>query len=89
MGSGSGGSGGSDGDVAILREALELEAAAVARYVEHAGATSDPRLFTYWESLRRNEAGHSGMLQAELRRLAGEPRQPAEDGEFRPPRSDR
>ena len=58
-----------DADGALLREALALEAAAVERYVQHSGATSDPRLQSYWESLRRNEAGHRGMLLAELTRL--------------------
>jgi rubrerythrin len=62
-----------DGDLALLREALALEAAAVERYVQHSGATSDPRLQTYWESLRRNEAGHRGILEAELARLGGSP----------------
>ena len=57
------------GDVALLREALALVSAAVERYVQHSGATSDPRLQTYWESLRRNEAGHRGLLEAELQRL--------------------
>jgi hypothetical protein len=61
--------GGRHGDAALLREALALEAAAVERYVQHAASTPDPRLFTYWESLRRNEAGHRGMLLAELTRL--------------------
>jgi len=62
-----------DGDLALLREALALEAAAVERYVQHSGATSDPRLQTYWESLRRNEAGHRGILEAALARLVAEP----------------
>jgi rubrerythrin len=66
---GSSRTGGWDGDVALLREALDLEDAAVARYVAHAGATSDPRLFSYWESLRRNEAGHRSLLLGELSRL--------------------
>jgi rubrerythrin len=61
-----------DGDIALLREALALEAAAVDRYVQHSGATSDPRLQTYWESLRRNEAGHRGLLEAELARRGAE-----------------
>jgi rubrerythrin len=56
-------------DVALLREALKLETAAVERYVQHSGSTSDPRLQTYWESLRRNEAAHRAMLKAELLRL--------------------
>ncbi len=60
-------------DVALLREALELETAAVERYVQHSGSTSDPRLQTYWESLRRNEAAHRAMLEAELRRLGVAP----------------
>ena len=58
-----------DGDIALIREAFELEEAAVERYVDHAAATSDPRLQTYWESLRRNEAGHRDLLEAELARL--------------------
>jgi len=62
-----------ESDIALLREALALEAAAVERYVQHSGATSDPRLQTYWESLRRNEAGHRGILEAELARLGSSP----------------
>ena len=65
-----------DGDIALIREALGLEEAAVRRYVEHAASTSDPRLQTYWESLRRNEAGHRGLLEAELARLGAAPRPP-------------
>jgi rubrerythrin len=68
--------GGREGDVALLLEALELEEAAVRRYVEHAASTSDPRLQTYWESLRRNEAGHRGLLQTELLRLGAAPEEP-------------
>lgn len=60
-------------DSAILLEALQLEREAVARYVEHSAATADPRLFTYWESLRRNEAEHRDLLLAELRRRGVEP----------------
>lgn len=56
-------------DVELLREALQLERDAVQRYVDHAAATSDPRLYAYWESLRRNEAGHRDELVAHLRRL--------------------
>ncbi len=68
-----------DGDIVLLREALALEAAAVERYVQHSGATCDPRLQTYWESLRRNEAGHRGLLEAEFARLDGAPgRRPAQ-----------
>jgi rubrerythrin len=61
------------GDVALLREALALEAAAVERYVQHSGATSDPRLQTYWESLRRNEAGHRAILEAAMTRFGVAP----------------
>jgi rubrerythrin len=60
-----------DGDFALLRKALALEVAAVERYVQHSGATSDPRLQTYWESLRRNEAGHRAILEAALTRIDG------------------
>ena len=70
-----------DGDVALIREALELEEAAVRRYVDHAAATSDPRLQTYWESLRRNEAGHRGLLEAELARLGAAPGRPPAQGD--------
>jgi rubrerythrin len=70
-----------DGDIALIREALELEEAAVRRYVEHAAATSDPRLQTYWESLRRNEAGHRGLLEAELARLGAAPNRPRVKGD--------
>ena len=42
----------------MVREALRLEREAAARYSEHPAASSDPRLVTYWESLRRNEAEH-------------------------------
>lgn len=65
-----------EGDIAILREALQLEREAVRRYVEHAAATSDPRLVSYWESLRRNEAEHRDLLLAFLRARGLEP--PAE-----------
>jgi rubrerythrin len=53
-------------DVEILREALALERGAVERYVEQAAATADPRLFSFWESLRRNECGHRDALVAML-----------------------
>ena len=39
------------------------------RYVEHGAATADPRLVSFWESLRRNEAGHRDALIAHLARL--------------------
>ncbi|HZL64898.1 MAG TPA: hypothetical protein VFD50_08185 [Thermoleophilia bacterium] len=70
-----------DADGALLREALALEAAAVERYVQHSGATSDPRLQSYWESLRRNEAEHHGILEAALARLGAAPRQRAAQDE--------
>jgi rubrerythrin len=57
-----------DGDIDILLEAVHLEREAVARYVAHSAATADPRLFAYWESLRRNEADHRDLLTEELRR---------------------
>jgi rubrerythrin len=56
-------------EVEILREALALERGAVTRYVEHSAATADPRLFSFWESLRRNECGHRDVLTAMLRSL--------------------
>jgi rubrerythrin len=56
-------------DIEILLEALELERGAVRRYVEHGAATADPRLVSFWESLRRNEAGHRDALMAHLARL--------------------
>jgi rubrerythrin len=70
-----------DGDVALLHEALALEEAAVERYVQHSGATSDPRLQSYWESLRRNEAGHRGILEAALARLGAAPDERGRDDE--------
>lgn len=65
-------------DIEILLEALQLEREAVARYVAHASATADPRLFAYWESLRRNEAEHRDLVLAELQRRGVEP--PEEPG---------
>ena len=58
-------------DIDILLEALELERGAVRRYVEHGAATADPRLVSFWESLRRNEAGHRDAIMAHLARLGG------------------
>ena len=69
-----------DGDTALLLEALELEREAVRRYGAHAAATSDPRLVSYWESLRRNEAEHRAILCAALRARGIEP-PPDEDGD--------
>ena len=51
------------GDAAILRAALELEEEAVGRYTEQGLHTADPRLYAYWEALRRNEEGHRGDLR--------------------------
>jgi rubrerythrin len=51
------------GDRAIVRAALQLEEEAVARYTEHAARTADPRLFAYWEALRRNETEHRDELR--------------------------
>jgi rubrerythrin len=54
------------GDAAILRAALQLEEEAVARYAEQSSRSTDPRLFTYWEALRRNETEHRDELRARL-----------------------
>jgi len=62
-----------DGDIALLLEALQLEREAVRRYVAHGAVTSDPRLVSYWESLRRNEAEHRELLVAALRERGVEP----------------
>ena len=59
------------GDAAILRAALELEEEAVARYGEQSRRTADPRLFTYWEALRRNESEHRDALRASIATLEG------------------
>lgn len=69
-----------DGDIAILLEALQLERDAVRRYVGHAAATADPRLVSYWESLRRNEAEHRDLLVAFLRARGAEPPPETDDG---------
>jgi rubrerythrin len=57
----------------MVREALRLEREATARYTEHPAASSDPRLVTYWESLRRNEAGHRHLLESWLRARGEDP----------------
>ncbi len=59
-------------DIEILKEALALERGAVRRYVEHSAATADPRLFSFWESLRRNECGHRDALVAALRGMGAD-----------------
>jgi len=41
--------------------------------VDHPAASDDPRLVSYWESLRRNEAHHSELLAAWLRRHGEDP----------------
>ena len=60
-------------DIEILREALALERGAVSRYAEQSVHTADPRLFSFWESLRRNECGHRDELTATLTRLGAAP----------------
>jgi rubrerythrin len=57
------------GDAAILRAALVLEDEAVARYAEQGSRATDPRLFAYWEALRRNEAEHRDELRARIEAL--------------------
>jgi rubrerythrin len=57
------------GDLAILRAALELEEEAVARYTEQGHHTADPRLFAYWEALRRNETQHRDELRTRIAAL--------------------
>jgi rubrerythrin len=57
----------------MVREALRLEREATARYTEHPAASSDPRLVTYWESLRRNEAEHRHLLETWLRAHGEDP----------------
>ena len=65
----------------MVREALRLEREAEARYTEHPAASSDPRLVTYWESLRRNEAEHRARLEAWLRDHGEDPEADAPAGE--------
>jgi rubrerythrin len=60
-------------DIAVVREALALEREAVQRYTTHPAASSDPRLVTYWESLRRNEADHRATLESWLRVHGADP----------------
>ena len=57
------------GDAAILGAALELEEEAVARYAEQSQRATDPRLFAYWEALRRNETEHRDELRARIEAL--------------------
>jgi len=57
----------------MVREALRLEREAAQRYSEHPAASSDPRLVTYWESLRRNEAEHRRRLEDWLRAHGEDP----------------
>jgi rubrerythrin len=57
------------GDAAILRAALVLEDEAVARYAEQGSRATDPRLFAYWEALRRNETEHRDELRARIEAL--------------------
>jgi rubrerythrin len=58
------------GDSAVLGAALQLEEEAVARYREQAATTCDPRLFAYWEALRRNESEHRDDLRRRIEALA-------------------
>ena len=67
-------------DIAMAREALRLEREAVARYTAHPAGSSDPGLVAYWESLRRNEAGHRDLLEAWLRRRGADPNEDAAVG---------
>ena len=57
----------------MVREALRLEREAAARYSDHPAASSDPRLVSYWESLRRNEAEHRRRLEDWLRTRGEDP----------------
>jgi rubrerythrin len=56
----------------MLRQTLELERAATARYAEHLTWGTDPRLCAYWEGLRRNEAEHHELMVDELRRFGSD-----------------
>jgi rubrerythrin len=67
-------------DEELALEALRLEREAVRRYVAHSATTADPRLFAYWESLRRNEAAHRDVLEAQLRRLRQDQDRPLPTG---------
>ena len=69
----------SDGDtIRMLRETLALERDATARYAAHQRFTSDPRLHSFWEGLRRNEQEHRETVLAALRTL-GAPEASDED----------
>ena len=57
------------GDAAVLRAALELEEEAVARYAQQSLRATDPRLFAYWEALRRNETEHRDELRTRITAL--------------------
>ncbi len=60
-------------DIALAREALRLEREAAGRYADRTAASDDPRLVSYWESLRRNEARHRELLSAWLLRQGEDP----------------
>ena len=45
----------------------------MSRYTEQSARTADPRLFSFWESLRRNECGHRDELTALLTRFGAAP----------------
>jgi rubrerythrin len=51
-----------DETIHILLEALALERDAQRRYADHKAATGDPRLYAFWEGLRRNESDHHRAL---------------------------
>ena len=55
------------------RGGAPLEREAVVRYVDHPAASDDPRLVSYWESLRRNEAQHRESLEAWMRGHGADP----------------
>jgi rubrerythrin len=55
--------------IGMLRETLALEREATARYAAHKRATNDPRLYAFWEGLRRNELEHRETVLAALRGL--------------------
>ena len=60
----------SDGDtIRMLRDTLALERDATTRYAAHQRFTSDPRLYAFWEGLRRNEQEHRETVLAALRAL--------------------
>ena len=57
-----------DQTIRILLETLALERDAQRRYADHKATTGDPRLYAFWEGLRRNESDHRGALLDALER---------------------